>query len=277
MDNKTILKYHHAIFDLMGIEPVISPAAQAIIAEREKLCGITFPASVKEYFSLEGAAEIFENQASPDYLVQLKELGNPEEVAEGYLKVAYENQGAVVWFVRLNGSDDPPVFHDNNEYFATLGLTGKTQKFSEIDWQFNSATFTEFIYEMFSFHHFTGYYTGLRLAALDDSPDEAMLNHLRSLYKEGPHSDLCKTNLQQAKVDRFYTRHGLIRITYRWNDITKAEWVFDADSPEVLEEFVKSVWHYGTLAETLTPDCFNYEAKNKGQAFLEAIRANQTS
>lgn len=269
----SVLKYHHAIFDLLDLEPVISPAAQAIIAQREAVCGITFPASIKEYFSLEGAADLFASKTTPDVLVPLEELGEPEEVAQGYLKVAYENQSVVIWFVQLIGSDNPPVFHDNNQYFLTTGHWEPHKEFSDIDWHFESATFTNFIYDTLSQYHFEGVNTGLRLVAEDKTPNSEMLDHLRSLYQEGPSTDLPK-----VKVHRFYTKHGLILIASHGEGIalSKATWTLDADSPQALEDFVKSLWHFGTLSQTLKPDQNHLGLEKHGQAVIDAFRASES-
>ena len=46
------LRFHKRIFDHLEIEPVVSKKSVAILAEREAACGVAFPASVKEWFSM---------------------------------------------------------------------------------------------------------------------------------------------------------------------------------------------------------------------------------
>lgn len=247
-----VLKYHHAIFDLLDRTPVISETAQALIAEREKACGVTFPASVKEYFSVEGAVKLF-GQQTPHYLTLLNELGKPEEVAQGYLHVATENQAVVLWFARLDGSEDPAVYHDDNRYFDL--------EFSAINWAFNSATFTNFIFDMLSDYHFSSWKfpSGSRLTAVDKVPDNNLLDKLRYKFREGPFTDL-----PDVKVHRFYNKHGLIRISYAVAQnlaLAKAEWIIEADGVMTLETSVESIWHYGTLSRTLQPDSYSPPAR----------------
>ena len=58
-----------------------------------------FPASVKEWFSIEGAKRMFDDTAN--HLESLEELGRSEETRQGYLRVATEIQAVVGWYVRL--------------------------------------------------------------------------------------------------------------------------------------------------------------------------------
>ena len=103
------LTYHHATFDLMGKKPQVSQRAVEALAKRERALGITFPASLKEFYSLRGASKILEDHSNEDRAVLVDELGDPAEVERGVLKIQDENQGVGAWYVRLDGSDDPPV------------------------------------------------------------------------------------------------------------------------------------------------------------------------
>jgi hypothetical protein len=103
------LIYHQATFELMGTKPQTSKPALKVLAERERLLGITLPASLREFYSLKGASAILEQHSDQDPAVPIEELGGREEVAHGVLKIQVENQGVVAWYVRLDDSDDPPV------------------------------------------------------------------------------------------------------------------------------------------------------------------------
>jgi hypothetical protein len=103
------LKYHQAVFDLMGKKPRPSKTAVATLEKRERALGITLPASLKEFYSLSGAYEILAKYSNDDQTVPLEELGDAEHVAHGVIKIADENQGVAAWYVRLDGSEDPPV------------------------------------------------------------------------------------------------------------------------------------------------------------------------
>lgn len=124
------LHFHQELFDGLGLEPRVSQQSLAVIAEREKVCGVKFPAAVTEWLSLEGVFELFRNHTNEDGLVTnntkdarqaLARLGNPEETSQGWLRVAVENQGVVAWYVKLDGSEDPPVFHNNDDWSSPLG------------------------------------------------------------------------------------------------------------------------------------------------------------
>jgi hypothetical protein len=65
------IRFHNAIFQLLGVKPVFSSSAQKTIVQREKVCMTTFPASIKEWFSIEGVGKLFAENTTPDYLVEL--------------------------------------------------------------------------------------------------------------------------------------------------------------------------------------------------------------
>jgi hypothetical protein len=274
MNKEPHLKYHHAIFDLLGKKPIISPKAQTVIEEREKVCRVSFPASVKEYFSIQDAAKLFESHTNADHLAELDELGRPEEVAKNWLHVATENQAVVSWFVRLDGSDDPQVFHDNDQYW-TRNDQGEyvATDVDEIEWQFNSATFTNFVFDMISQYAFGGWGTGRRFEADDQAPDEALLSQLMELYQEGP-----RTDLLDDRVYRFFHKDGMIRIEIHGQEemaTGKAHWTIKANSEQSLRPMINGLWHYGTLAQTLTGESGSHLVK-ADHLFLEQIKSELT-
>jgi len=55
----TQLKYHQHILNLLGIELDMLVSRVAIIEERERACGVRFPASVREWFAIESAESLF--------------------------------------------------------------------------------------------------------------------------------------------------------------------------------------------------------------------------
>ena len=81
------------------------------------------------------------------HLESLEELGLPEETRQGYLRVATEAQAVVGWYVRLDESDDPPVY-DNNDQWDEEDL-------GNVDWQQDSASFTNFIFDTIATLHLT--------------------------------------------------------------------------------------------------------------------------
>src|SRR5262245_41452278 len=116
------LEYHRATFDLLGREPVRSAGAVRLLNERERAAGFRFPASVREWYSLEGAVGVLATCGNADHPVGIEQLGGPHRNwnrgrwedydcvgRDGLLKIMTENQGCCVWCVRLDGGGDPPV------------------------------------------------------------------------------------------------------------------------------------------------------------------------
>jgi hypothetical protein len=230
-----LLEYHQSIFDLLGVTGVVSEDRLAIIWERESQCGTVFPASVREWFAIEGAESIFYDNSNQDHLTKLQDLGVPVETSQGYLRVATENQAVVGWYVRLNEGENPPVYDNSNEWNDDLSRT---------NWYTNANTFSNFIFDVISTHHFGGRYTGMQLFAVDRLPGDEDLDLLREHFQCGPITDQ-----PDWKVYRFFTTRGVITIKSRSS--TEAEWTIDADSPESVFQFGQKVWRLGTLDKTL--------------------------
>jgi hypothetical protein len=109
------------------------------VRSREEACGHRFPGSVVEWYSLEGAEELFHEHTGGELLTPLEELGNDaDQLGLGFLCVADENQGVVVWYVRLDAGDDPPVLGDAR---AMGDLRG-------VKWVTNALRFSTFIHQM---------------------------------------------------------------------------------------------------------------------------------
>jgi hypothetical protein len=129
----TLVPYHQNTFDLLGIEPPPrSEIALAKIAECERRCGRQLPASVREWFSYEGAAprtEPFDrggfnyggsgflwfDWTNDDHPTTLEALLASFAEIRGrrdarFVHVLGENQGNGGWVVEFDGSDDPPVW-----------------------------------------------------------------------------------------------------------------------------------------------------------------------
>lgn len=255
-------KFHQPILDFLGLHFNSSPQRLSMIEAREAACGTRFPASVREWFSIESAETLFHENTNEDYLEELTELGNPSEVAQGYLKVATENQAVVEWYARLGEGDDPPVLDNNDEWNEDL---------SKIPWREISKTFSNFIFDIISTHYFHGWSTGLHLSAIDQQPRPDELQQLRSWFQAGP-----VTDEPDSKVYRFFTNAGLVTIrsaTPEHLASSKAEWAIEADSPDQLLQFGKKLWRLGTLSETLKAESCTRESRANGDHVLQRLRA----
>lgn len=128
-----LVHYHQNTFDLLGIEPPPrSETALAKIAECERRCGRQLPASVREWFSYEGAAPrsepldrggfnyggngfLWSDWTNDDHPTTLEALLASFAKIRGrrdarFVHVLGENQGNGGWVVEFDGSDDPPVW-----------------------------------------------------------------------------------------------------------------------------------------------------------------------
>jgi len=206
---------------MLGVSPIRSPARERAIAERERLCGVKFPAAVVEWFALADAERLFHENSNEDDLVTLAELGDPEETRQGYLRVAIENQAVVAFYVRLDEGDDPPVYDNNDEFLEP--------QLDRIDWQLLSVSYTNFIFDMVCVHRLRAYPRKLYLEATADPPDAAALAVLSRRLRPGP-----VKSTSEVELRRFFGPHEYAYV--RWSPGGEAQWHIEADSPEVLAE-----------------------------------------
>ena len=246
------LEYHQSVLDLLDVSVVPSLNRLATIEERERICGARFPEAVREWFAIESAESLFYENSNQDELTKVEELGDPAEVAQGYLRIATENQAVVAWYVRLNEGEDPPVYDNNDEWNEDLSRT---------DWRELSKTFTTFIFDMISSSHFKGWYSGMHLAAEDRMPDAQTLGLLREAFRQGP-----TTDAPDCKVYRFFNPHGIITVRSGTPERLadgRAKWTIEADSPDALVQFAEKVWRIGTLSQTLKAESCRPESRRR--------------
>jgi hypothetical protein len=221
---------HEAALDMLGSHAVRSPEREQLIAERERACGVTFPAAVVEWFALEGAEELFEHYSNEDRLTPLEELGDPEDTRQGYLEVAIENQAVVAFYVRLDEGDDPPVYDNNDEFGEPL---------DEVNWNRISQTFTNFIFDMVSIARLHAIRNQLWFEAEGRPPADAPAG-----LRPGP-----ETRTAEGEVRRFYGPHELVRARWAPGDEV-AHWYVEADTPERLAELAEELGFAAELKAT---------------------------
>ena len=246
------LQYHQATFDLLGREPVFSPEAAALLAQRQEACGVTFPAAITEWYSLDAAVEILAQHSHEDHPVSLAELGMVDEdwyrmgrrnfIAEGVLPVMYENQYVCAWAISLDDSDDPPVLVQVDPSPTTA-------------WQFFADRFSVFVYaQVWDYRP-----AQCALAAQDRAPSATELAFLRQYYREGPRTYAWPTTTSY----RFADDDKCILI---WSDEkSQADWWLSATSQSSLRRLVRSVRHCGTLIDSL------YDLDDCGAKLLQEL------
>jgi hypothetical protein len=253
------LQFHQSIFDLLGITPHLSEEKIAIIAASKKICDRQFPKSIEEWFIIEGVESLF-HENTEDWLTEIDELDNPSDIRQGYLRIATENQCVVAYYAQIDGSEDPPVFHNNDEWNEDLSTTG---------WQLCSKTFSNFIFDMISHSHFDGWYSGAYLSAKAKSPDLQVIEYLRKHYQEGLISDY-----PDSQVYRFFNIHGIITVASNTPELIAenlAEWNIQTDSFDALYDFTLSVWEFCNLSNELSSEgCL----PAKGNEVLERLLTN---
>ncbi len=249
------LRFHQSTFDLLGVIPRPSDHRTQTINERERLCNLPLPASIKEWFCIEGVEEQFAE------MIHYKDLGLPSEVSQGYLQVAIEKQGVVAWYAKLDGSDDPPVYHNNDQW---------DDDFSRVPWEFCSKTFSNFVFDMISGSLFYGWYSGTYLSAIDQFPNTEVIEALGKQYQKGPLSDS-----PDCKVHRFFNSQGVLRIVSNTPELIesgKALWTIETFSFESLYDFARSVFPFYNLRQTLAGDGSSADSRDKGNDVLKRVR-----
>ncbi len=231
------LKYHQKAYQLLNRPPVLSSRALELLARAEQRCGGALPASVREWYSLEGAVETLATHSNNDWPIPLDQLGQvrtwpgviwDDFIADGFLPIMFENQSVCHWAVKLDGSDDPPVVVE-------------VDSSPIVSWQIYADTFSTFVYT--SIWDWQPSDAPL-LAAQDRLLSQADLEFLRRWYREGPPTYAWPGR----KTYRFSQGDQRIRI---WSDENQADWFLSSSTPDSLFQLAQKVWSLGGLSKTL--------------------------
>lgn len=101
--------YHEATYRLLGQEPQTSAAATSKLQAAEKRLGVSFPAAVREWFSLSKGIGLLGKYSNRDHPIDVADWELTEHDGQSRVKFKAENQGVCDWSFVLDGSDDPPV------------------------------------------------------------------------------------------------------------------------------------------------------------------------
>jgi len=269
------LRYHQPTFDLIGRAPIFSSAARRVLDAREQELGFALPASVQEWYSLDGAVDILHAYSNDDRPFDVSELGQWDSDQRGeWTTTPYydphlvpfldENQGVYRLAFKLDGSDDPPVFW----------------LFDKDMWTLHADHFSRWVYLWVWDHtaHFRRHRPRYErhkpprerywLFALEPTISAADLEFLRIQLEELPRAYPSSDKHRFQREDQHLT-------IWRSEHLYKGEisWDLQADTPESLEELVHTVWRCGTLTTTLR-SAANYGSASKeaGQAILDRLR-----
>ncbi|MCP5045462.1 MAG: hypothetical protein GY944_30910 [bacterium] len=248
------LTYHAATETLLDTTLVPSRSRSALIERVERSYGFTFPASLREWYSIPVALAILEEHSNADPPIGVEEMlgprtdtigGGPHDLlSRGLIPIRYENQGVAVWAVRLDGTDDPPVVVDVDTQFR--------------EWKPCASSFSEYVYTC------VWDYRKVLLqdasVCTDNIPfDQSQLAFLRSRFAEYPTT----FGWARDQTYRFYRGGQAIML---WADEV-ADWNLGADTEEQLHSLIATVGHLESLQDHL------YTGRAGGKRVLERLRA----
>ncbi len=226
------LKYHQATFDLLDEEPILSVAALQEIEKCERRCGAPLPASLREWYSLEGAEEkltLYEGQWAPTSLKQLLKAWRKRPL-RGICVYWRERSNSVL--LQPDGSQDPPMYDYNWE-------KPQWRPFSEFVWE----TVLDRLTNTRTYSVWQSQQAG--------SFGPAQLDFLRERFREAPDERPRQGRDPRTLEDfiwwlyRFYSRTVSLQVTAE-ADAARMEcsawWDISADTAAELYEVLKRVW-----------------------------------
>jgi hypothetical protein len=235
------LKYHGDAVRLLPRIPEFSKSAAKLVQQRELQMRVCFPDSVREWYSLEGAAQILAQYSNDDLAVDIEDLGEtfddwygggPRDfLADKLLLFMHENQGVSNWAIRLDGSEDPPVVVEVDTAPNAIWLTCADR-------------FSTFVCCQIWDH----LRLGMRVSAQEIELSERDLRFLESNFHR-----LHTTYGWPGRVNyRFESRNASILI---WDGKDRGvDWFLSAPTASELEDLLGTVWRCGNLAESMYGD-----------------------
>lgn len=249
------MRFHRAAVELLGYTPPVSDASIALLERQEQRHGFVFPASVREWYALEGAADLLYRYSNEDPAVPLDQLG--EELGEAELLtgdrlgsqlvvvVQEENQSVCQWGFLLDGSDDPAVYVETE-----VGAGPATH------WDLHSAHFSTFVYtHVWDWSSPCWDDGACHLEAQDQPLSPADLAYLQSRFTEAPRT----YGWPAATTYRFVADDARLLIWDRDGPVSAdhgkhtqyAYWVLWAGSPETMTWLAQQVMPCGNLSREL--------------------------
>lgn len=232
------VKFHRDALALLPMPPTFSASAAKLLDQRERELGIRFPASVREWYSLERAIDLLRQHSNSDEPVATDKLGNPfsywygggrrDFVAEGLLVFMCENQGVCNWAFSLDGNPDPEVVVE-------------VDTAPNDEWLHCTDKFSTFVYCQIWDHTDEG--VGVAAQELELSATD--LQFLKSNFLQRPSTYGWPGNTNY----RFEGQGGRILV---WDGGDQGvDWFVSAKTPASLRVMLSRIWHCGSLAETL--------------------------
>src|SRR5262245_37344758 len=229
------LKYHCDAAKLLPRMPRFSKFSADVVERREQDLGITFPESVREWYSLAGAAELLERYSNDDDACAVEELGKPFDdwygggpkdfLADNLLLFMHENQGVCNWAIKLGSGPDPAVVVE-------------VDTAPDAEWLPCTDRFSIFVWSQIWDHS----QRAVGVSAQEIELSEQDFRFLRANFQE-----LHTTYGWPGSVNyRFKSEHAAILI---WDGKDRGvDWFVSAPSGSELKQLLAKIWHCGDLA-----------------------------
>jgi hypothetical protein len=253
-----VLRFHSKTARLLNIEPRRSPSSATALRRVEEKIGRTLPASVREWYEMEGACQLLRQYSNCDEPLEITDFGKPERDTDGggphdllardLLLFRWENQGVCAWAINLDGSDDPPVVVDVDTQFRS--------------WVPCANSFSEYVYSCVWDY----------ALVMASSHSEALLVQAQNGPLSNDTLHFLKTHFQTELVTygwpgqtqyRFFDADQRILI---WADEGQADWHLIADTAEALGRLVTLVAPLDSLRSAL------WSPAEEGEAVLKKVR-----
>lgn len=233
------MRFHAKTLNLLNITPRISYIAVAQLDAVEARIGRKLPASVREWYSLEGACELLLRYSNDDPPLEINEFGQPckdthgvgphDLLARDLVVFRYENQAVCVWAFGVDGTDDPPVYVDVDSQFKT--------------WTKCAPSFSEHIHA-WMWDHAKVLTKDLLVQAQNKPLSTNALGFLRENLEIGPETYGWPGHTQY----RFSNGDQRLLI---WASEDQADWWMTADRKESLKALIEKVRHCDQVGQSL--------------------------
>ena len=248
------MRFHARTLKLLNLAPAISDSAVAELDAAEIRIGRRLPASVREWYALDGACKLLGQYSNDDWPLEVREFGLPRKdtfggdpydlLAEGLVVFRYENQAVCIWAFGLDGSEDPPVYVDFDSQFKT--------------WTRCAPTFSEHLYAgMWDYARVLK--KDLLVQAQNKPLSETALGFLRGNFHAGPETHGWPGHTQY----RFSKNDHRILI---WASDDQADWWITADREESLQALARKVQHCDQVGQSL------WSSSERVHALLDGTR-----
>jgi hypothetical protein len=265
VDRPVKLRYHQATFDLLGERPMLSEQALRRIKAWEQYHKIVLPASIREWYSLEGAEDRLRYGDSTTGILQDTPLRKKlQEVAKQFRT---REPGSFKGFPVVPGEEDMA-------FYARLGRAADPLVhivWYPDEWGVADGSFSVFVFR-WVWDHFACHRPAARdlsLVAVEPAFSAMELDSLIDHFTEGPRQFAFRGRREMRNPFtgeimklyphrfHFFDRTARVRVSCQGNPAraeTEARWEIHGSSRDGLFQAAVRLWPCGTLSETLAAE-----------------------